>query len=407
MQDALLIKLLQYIEAGQRLSLVTVVKAQGSTPRGAGAKMLVDKSGKTVGTIGGGCPEAEAWQEAKSAARSGQSRLLTVNLAHKGDDKDDGEESMICGGRLHVLVESVLPDAANTAVLAETVKSLRCHGGVSVLYSFLGTNRALKQSSQQITTLDCTCAAPQTEGAKSSESADNSAEQLPYALGQRWAILPDGSFIGPDNCPEITQQLQSWKKEILIADGGLILPLQYQGQDYLVYAEALKPAPRLVIAGAGHVSRPLSRMALLCGWQVTVIDDRADYASYDFFPSDCQLLSEPLGPWFAKLSDNEDVAVVLVTRGHRYDEECLRAIFAKKFAYIGMIGSRRRTAIIKKRLLEENPQCQSWLEQVHAPIGLDLGGETPEEIAVAIMGEIIACRHNASALSVSLSKLRH
>ena len=143
----------------------------------------------------------------------------------------------------------------------------------------------------------------------------------------------------------------------------------------------------------------------MCGFDVTINDDRPLYADPSLFVEGVKVISKPFDEFFAELEPNLDknCAVVLVTRGHKHDEECLRCLIGKELGYIGMIGSRRRTAIIMEHLLADGVAV-SWLAKVHAPIGLDLGGETPEEIAVSIMAEIISAFRGGHTDLVSLNK---
>lgn len=170
-----------------------------------------------------------------------------------------------------------------------------------------------------------------------------------------------------------------------------------------VFFEAILPDETIVILGAGHIASPLCQMAKTVGFRVVVIDDREDFANMQRFPLADQVIA---GPFEGVLKDfplNYHTYVVLVTRGHLHDKECLRQIIGKPLAYLGIIGSRRRLAGVFN-LLEKEGYDRAMLEQVHGPIGLPIGAQTPEEIAVSIISEIISVRYHGPGWSLSLKK---
>ena len=177
--------------------------------------------------------------------------------------------------------------------------------------------------------------------------------------------------------------------------------------DSSVLFERIENEPRLVVAGAGHVGASLARLASLVGFQVTLIDDRAEFVARKLFPSsserDISLVAAE--SWFEALRDavgnGRAVSVAIVTRGHKQDEDCLRAALSAKPDYIGMIGSKRRTNIVLDKLREEGFD-EEQLKKVRAPIGLDIGAVSPEEVALAILAEIVAERRGGAGGSLSV-----
>lgn len=155
-----------------------------------------------------------------------------------------------------------------------------------------------------------------------------------------------------------------------------------------VFRERIGRAPKLIICGAGHVSIPMILMGRMLGFTVTVIEDRPKFADNARAAGADRVICEPFASGLAKITGDLDSWFIIVTRGHRYDRECLESILGKKYAYVGMMGSRRRVAIVKEQL-EEAGISRGALEGVHTPIGLKIGAETPEEIAVSVMAEII------------------
>ena len=163
-----------------------------------------------------------------------------------------------------------------------------------------------------------------------------------------------------------------------------------------IYRERIGRTPKMIICGAGHVSMPIIRMGKMLGFMVTVIEDRPKFADHARAAGADQVLCEPFADGLSKIRGDSDSWFIIVTRGHRYDTECLEAILRKPYAYVGMMGSRRRVAIVKDQL-EAKGVCRETLDGVHTPIGLKIGAETPEEIAVSVMAEIIQVKNAGSA----------
>jgi len=167
--------------------------------------------------------------------------------------------------------------------------------------------------------------------------------------------------------------------------------------------ERIQPEPRLVICGAGHVGASLASLASLTGYRATLIDDRAEFVSRERFTDD-RIELVAARNWGeavrSAVGNGNGVCVAIVTRGHSEDEECLRTVITLNADYVGLIGSKRRTNIVLERLREAGAE-EEKLKQVHAPVGLDIGAVTPEEVALAIMAEIVALRRGGQGGSLS------
>lgn len=167
--------------------------------------------------------------------------------------------------------------------------------------------------------------------------------------------------------------------------------------------ERIQPEPWLVICGAGHVGASLAKLASLMGYRATLIDDRAEFVTREHFPDRGIELVAAVS-WSeavqAVVGNGHGVSVAIVTRGHSEDEQCLRAVMTVDADYVGLIGSKRRTNIVLQRLRESGAE-EARLEKVHAPVGLDIGAVTPEEVALAIMAEIVAMRRGGRGGSLS------
>jgi xanthine dehydrogenase accessory factor len=170
--------------------------------------------------------------------------------------------------------------------------------------------------------------------------------------------------------------------------------------------ECIEAEPRLVIAGAGHVGAALARLASLVGYRVTLVDDRPEFIGRDLFSApgeqaiDLIVASSWADSMRAAIASGRGVSVAIVTRGHKQDEDCLRAAVSSNPFYIGMIGSKRRTNIVLDKLREEGAYDEQ-LKKVRAPIGLDIGAVSPEEVALAILAEIVAERRGGSGAPLS------
>ncbi|HEU0298606.1 MAG TPA: XdhC/CoxI family protein [Longimicrobium sp.] len=185
----------------------------------------------------------------------------------------------------------------------------------------------------------------------------------------------------------------------VLSEGAPAGPRTVQAEELgcTLYVEPHLPPPELVIVGAGHVARPLCRIGAMLGFRVTVLDDRPEFATRERFPEAAVVRPADFADPFRGLSIDRRSYLVLVTRGHKYDFEALRTILHRPElpAYVGMIGSRRRTRAALEQLVRDGIDPER-LRTVHAPIGLDVGAETPEEIAVAVAAEIVMARRGGT-----------
>ncbi len=172
-------------------------------------------------------------------------------------------------------------------------------------------------------------------------------------------------------------------------DNGLIC-----GGQLNVYVEPVLPVPRALIFGAGHISKSLSKVATLAGFSTTVIDNRDSYANRERFPEAAEVIAAEYEDVFPKLPANDATYAIIVTRGHKDDMRVLRWAVGQPLRYVGMIGSKRKTLEVAKHLRKEG-MSMDRLARIHAPMGLDIGAVTPEEIAVAVVAEMIRRRRNS------------
>ncbi len=177
-----------------------------------------------------------------------------------------------------------------------------------------------------------------------------------------------------------------------VLEGGR--PLLVKSEGRLVFLEPVRPLPRLIIAGAGHVGRAVARLGSLLDWSVTVIDDRAEFANAENVPEADEVVVGDIGESIRRIEDSPENYFVIVTRGHQKDAEALRAAIGRPAAYIGMIGSRRKIEIMHCEFLESGWATAEEWDKVHAPIGIEIGSKTVEEIAVSIAAELVLVRSN-------------
>jgi xanthine dehydrogenase accessory factor len=178
-----------------------------------------------------------------------------------------------------------------------------------------------------------------------------------------------------------------------------IREVDVDGERFEIYLEVRRPVQELVVVGAGHIAQPMAHVGSLLGFKVTVLDDRPDFATRERFPDADRLVRADFSDPFADIPLHERSHILLVTRGHKYDYDCLiRALRADPPpAYIGMIGSRRRVRATFVQLIDEG-FSMDLIERIHAPVGLDIGAETPEEIAVAVAAELVMVQRGGTGL---------
>ena len=243
----------------------------------------------------------------------------------------------------------------------------------------------------------------------------------PQRVGAKMIVFPDGRIVGTigggcyenDALGKAREALQTRKPRLVKYDltddfaeeSGLIC-----GGQMTVYIEPVEPSPRLYIIGAGHVGHQLAQVAVPCGFRLFILDDREKFANAERFPQAEQVIVDSIPEWLHRADIPQSAYVVVVTRGHRHDLDALRALAARDLRYLGLIGSRAKVKKIYDALVEEGMPLEC-LQRVHAPIGLDIGGVTPEEIAISIMAEIIAVRRgrieapNVASASLQWKKL--
>lgn len=318
------------LEAGQPVELVSVVASGGSTPRGAGALMAVFPDGKAVGTIGGGNAEYEAQQLAGTLLKSGGDALRHFRFV-QGDAASLG---MVCGGDVTVQFQ-YLPagDAKAVAVLRDLMEATGRNADTWLV-------RQIRE--ERVTAMGL---------------ADRN--------GFRHLDTP------PAELPELLQN------KAVYQEGWFAVPVVRAGRVY--------------IFGGGHVSQALVPAIAAVGFRPVVYDDRPEFTDMALFPQAEAALCGSFEELSRQVEVTADDYVVIMTRGHQADYEVLAQLLRSGAKYLGCIGSKRKLALCRDRLMEAGFTAEEYA-RVHAPIGLAIGAETPEEIAVSVTAELIAVR---------------
>jgi len=219
------------------------------------------------------------------------------------------------------------------------------------------------------------------------------------SIGTKVLVRGDGSLEGTTGDAALDATLVERAREAMRSGR----TARFEAGESTIYVEPYAPPISLVVCGAGHIAVPLAAMAKVAGFHVTVIDDRADYASRKRFPTADDVVADDFAAALGRIRITAATAIVLVTRGHRQDWDCLRVVVDSAAGYIGMIGSRRR---VKAALmgLEAEGYSAERLARVAAPIGLDIGSETPAEIAVAILAEIVLTRRGGTGRPLHVAR---
>jgi len=225
-------------------------------------------------------------------------------------------------------------------------------------------------------------------------------------VGSKMLVRADGSVLGTLDSGALDAAVKREAAEAfrrhsvqtlaLAADGRALARTEARSDpSFKVMVEVHERPATLLIIGGGHIGKALAVVGDLCGFSVEVVDDRPEYANVERFPEADRITQGRFDEVLADYPVDANTFVVCVTRGHRHDEMSLRAVVTSQAAYVGMIGSRRRVSAVLQHLLDEGMDAEA-VARVHTPIGLDIGAETPEEIAVAIMGEIIMARRGGT-----------
>jgi xanthine dehydrogenase accessory factor len=328
-------------DEGTAFAVATVVRTQGSTPQVAGAKLIVtaDETTRPFGTLGGGCVEADAIDAARQVLAGGPRSLREYRLT----EELAWNTGLVCGGTMWILAEpgesAVAPDDED--MLDAVVDAASGGPPLAVVTKLAREGRG-------------------------------------FTFDGRLVVLADGRLMGSFGGRAIDERARDAGLD-QIRQGTPRLVTADERHDLLI--EPVTSRPQLVIAGGGHVSKAIARQARLLGFDVIVLEDRPEFADPDRFDGATVL--------------GGDLAAIIATRGHKLDGDCVVAAVKTSAPYIGLLGSRRKTVLIEQMLREVGVE-PARASAIHAPVGLDLGGRTPEEIALSVLAEITQLRYGGS-----------
>ncbi len=331
----------------QKAALATVVRVRGSSYRSPGARMLITDDGKWTGSISGGCLEGDALRKARQVMTDKQA--ITVTYDTREDDNNIFKINLGCNGVIDVLLEPVDPaDKYNPVSLYEGLLGLDETAALATVFS-----------------------------------------GHPDLLGRKM-LLKNTSMVQNINHPDFINRLGNDLLESLETSRSRAESYEVDGEVMEVFIELIQPPIHLMIFGGGFDARPLSLMAKKLGWSVTVTDECVAHIAPVFFPQ-----ADQLSLCHREFVDREfaisaNTACVLMSHNFEYDRDVLKKLLPTNTPYIGILGPRKRFDKMRQDLAEQNIQLseKDW-DRIHAPIGIDIGAETPDEIAIAIIAEIM------------------
>jgi xanthine dehydrogenase accessory factor len=343
------------------LVLATIVATRGSSPQVPGASALFSSAGLLYGTLGGGVLEARAEAKALESLESGRSSFATFGLYAD----ISAEEEAVCGGEAVILFDASPQEHKNVFRLLEESLAKR-QSGVLVT--------VIKRTGEQTVRLKRSWAGkPNIFGKEADKKEMPYREEIMKALSRRQsAFFSLGSTKGQKS--------------------GIDSKASIFRENYL-YLEPRFPLSPLIIAGAGHVGKAVSYLGSLLDFEVTVLDDRPEFANRERIPEADHIIVGDIAEGISNLQQTAETYFVIVTRGHSHDSEALKACIRSDAAYIGMIGSSRKISLMRKKFIEGGWATPRQFDRVHAPIGIDIQSKTVQEIAISIAAELVLVRN--------------
>jgi len=337
---------------GKSTALATVVHVDGSSYRRPGARMLVDDEGFLTGAISGGCLEGDALRKAMLALSQQKTKLVTYDTSNE-DDMTIGIQ-LGCAGIIQVLFEPINNSSPyNPIELIRESISRRQHAVLLTLFNLDNKNQ----------------------------------EQRGTCL----LLQEDGILRGDIQHQDFQDALVNDMKDVLQSGKSIFKSYVDQHQSNTAFIEFMQPAVSLVIVGAGNDAIPIMQIANTLGWDIRVVDGRNSHAKPEKFQTACQVLVSKPEEVLGQLPIDDRTAFVMMTHNYNYDIAMLKALLPMDIPYIGMLGPKKKTARMLKEIQDAGLKIDDkMLEKVYGPTGLELGAETPEEIALSITAEILS-----------------
>ena len=345
---------------GKQTALATVVHVEGSSYRRPGARMLIEDDGQLTGAISGGCLEGDALRKALLVMTEKRSRLVTYDTM----DDDDAKfgVGLGCNGIIQVLIEPIdISNPDNPIQYLKKVNEKRQTAALVTLFSL----------------------------------QDRKGPQYGTCL----LLKEDGGLV--QHVPVLKEVLHADANEVLINQSSSFKNYTSDDHNITAFIEVIKPPVSIIIIGAGNDVVPLVNMADILGWETTVVDGRANYAKQERFVSACQVLVAKPENVLEQITIDEHTVFLLMTHNYNYDMAMLRQLLGKTVTYIGMLGPKKKRERMLNELKDEGSNFTGQqLSVLHSPVGLDIGAETSEEIALSILAEIKAMFANKDVQSL-------
>jgi xanthine dehydrogenase accessory factor len=349
--ESLYAEIVRLYNEDRPFALGTVVYTAGSTPQKIGARAVFLPGGEILGTLGGGCMEAEARRRGLQMVRGGEAELLELHL----DDDFGWDDGLICGGTAHIFLQPRPAEQAEVYRAALKLKEERGRG-VFALVTVAEDDR----------------------------------------LGRAVLVRSNAETVGDLGDPALQVALEETARGLLLEGREEPRRLHLREQEVTVYFEPLLPRPVCFIAGAGHIGAALSHYAARCGFEVAIVDDRPSLCNPERLPDVEHVLVGDIVETVRNWPKTPDTYFVIVTRGHRHDAVVLREVVKAPLAYLGMIGSKRKILTVYEQFLQEGLATPEELSRIHAPVGLDIGALTVDEIALCIAAELVLVRRKGA-----------
>ncbi|OGP95645.1 MAG: hypothetical protein A2157_09230 [Deltaproteobacteria bacterium RBG_16_47_11] len=343
-------EIIKALERKERCVLATLISRVGSAPRAVGAKYLIKEDGTSLGSIGGGCVEAEVWQEAQKVIEKREGRILHFELT----SEQLAEGGLVCGGNIDIFLEPLREDFLS---IYQEAMRMRQRGGFAILATLVLLDGDF----------------PKGESSK----------VLIKTSGEKVGSLLGGA--------ELEKRILGEGEDVLREKKPKVLVLSSENRKMEILLEPVFSEPTVYVFGGGHVSEQVAPLAKKVHFKVVIIDDREIFANRERFPEADEVIVSEFEKCFDRLNIGDSSYIVIVTRGHLYDGIVLEQAVESKARYIGMIGSKKKIGTLYQSLMKKGI-AKETLGRVHAPIGIDINSETPEEIAVSIVAELIKVR---------------
>ncbi|MFB3887243.1 MAG: XdhC family aldehyde oxidoreductase maturation factor [Thermodesulfobacteriota bacterium] len=349
-------EIVKVLERKEKAALATLISRVGSAPRAAGAKYLIKEDGTSLGSIGGGCVEAEVWQQAREVMIKGQGRVLHFSLT----SEQLAEGGLICGGNVDIFIEPLREE--HLKIYQEMLR-IRQKGGSALLVTSITVDDAFPE--------------------------EGNSKMLFRTSGEKVGFLPDRGKVEKKILAESDALLKGNNPTVMVLHGD---EKDASWKKMEILLEPILSEPTVYIFGGGHVSQQLAPLAKGVSFKVVVIDDRQMFANRERFPEADEIIVSEFEKCFDELRIDESSYIVIVTRGHLYDGFVLEQAIKTNARYIGMIGSKKKKIYTLYQNLKKKGTTKETLDRVYAPIGIDINSETPEEIAISVVAQLIKVR---------------